>query len=430
MSSELVIFPDENQNFDSVISQSLTNAYDIPVLNHVSQMGILQKRLGQKNVLSEEEFLNMFFEILHSNYFQFNKVYCVRHDGRRIEGEGSRFLTGNKQIDSDLLFQIICRHADTNLPGFEALENWTLRNSQANAIDFVLDSRISNPPKSEQFLGLMNYYLVLCNITSQKMGTNLSSIGLPYVLNEQIDTVFLTVNQKNFPSLDDIFESVLKFNIYWDISKLNELYNYLMHVGCLFKHLTSPQKIIRARKLAVLFFEKLIFNEIINGIIKTITLDMNVPANTQLIEMLIVIISFFRFTSNHDIYSLIYQSYQQEKSTFINFLFQFTGIVIQKLSEGFFIDYQILIVYLIAVSESLPDMRQYIFSTTFLNLVYQYFLQKKDVQAALKIVVLLESINFSNFREDQQFLRLVQNILVMFVTDYGELGKAFFIRLF
>ena len=102
-------------------------------------------------------------------------------------------------------------------------------------------------------------------------------------------------------------------------------------------------------------------------------------------------------------------------------------MVVQKLSEGFYIDYQILIVYLIAVSESLPDMRQYIFSTTFLNLIYHFFSEKKDAQAALKIAVLLETIDLSSFSQDQQFLRLLQNILVMFVTDYGELGNFFFL---
>jgi hypothetical protein len=104
---------------------------------------------------------------------------------------------------------------------------------------------------------------------------------------------------------------------------------------------------------------------------------------------------------------------------------QLTSLVIQKLSEGFFRDYQILMVYLISIAESFKEFRQYIFSIPFLTAIYNDFSKNKNPQAALKVAVLLETIDFEDFAQNTEFLRLVQNILVMFIIDYKELCKVF-----
>jgi hypothetical protein len=427
VASNLVLFPDENQAFDVVIAQSCSNLYDVPLQNDINIGKDFQKRLSQKNVFSEEEFLKEYFQVLHTNFLQFNKVYCIKDTDKKsnIMKTASRFLIGNKKIESDLLIQTLCRHVDYDLPGFEELENWTIRNSPPNAVDFVLDSNISHPPTSDKYLGLLSLYLLLFDINKLKPGNNLGAIGLPYVSNENFSNLFLTVKEKNFPTIEVIHGFIANFNFYWDPAKLVDIWNFVMTVGCLFKHTNTPQKIVRARKLAVIFFEKIIFNKILDGIMKNLNIEMNKDENVKMIEILTIIISFFRFTSNHEIYLVIFDSYQENRETFLNFLIQLTSLVIQKLSEGFFRDYQILMVYLISIAESFKEFRQYIFSIPFLTAIYNDFSKNKNPQAALKVAVLLETIDFEDFAQNTEFLRLVQNILVMFIIDYKELCKVF-----
>jgi hypothetical protein len=184
------------------------------------------------------------------------------------------------------------------------------------------------------------------------------------------------------------------------------------------KHLNTPQKIVRVRNLSVLFFEKIMLNGILKGILTNIQLEMNNPVNQSLLSMLIVILSIFRFLMNYKAYAVILTSGQLELLDLHKCLTDFTGAVIQKLSEGFFVDYQILIVYLISICESFEELRDPIFTTNFIAIIHNFFNKTKNPHAALKITSLLLSANFENL--SQEVRNQIHNLLVMFIIDYKQ----------
>jgi hypothetical protein len=426
--SDIIFFIDEVYNRELIMTNCLTINIDQPNFKDNFNFENFKQSLGQKTILSEKDFIQKYFEVLELNYLNFNQVNCVKQNLKSAEimNANSRFLFANKRIECDILFQLLNRH-NKSLSGFQYAENWSIRNSLPSAMDFLLEQNIITEIASENYLGLINLYMANLPDDSSILSSILKNANFQITTEGDKNKIFLETLTSKFPSLDDIHNYIVSFNLFWDQEKLENIFQAILFIGCMSKHLNSPQKIVRVRKLSALFFEKLIFNQILQGILSNIQLEMNDLTNQKLLTMLISILSLFRFSLNHQIYSVICKSFQMDNSSIQTFLINFTTSVIQKLSEGFFIDYQILIVYLISICESYPQIRQLIFTPNFLRVINDFFTKNKSPHTALKIIVLLLSTNFEDL--DEHTLRLIQNILVMFISDYKQSSKPFILFL-
>ena len=419
INSSVVFFIDEKLNKELIIMNCLNKDIDIPLIKNSIESQNIQNILSHKNILSEEDFLKSYYLILEENYLKFNPVNCIKQVPSSVNylDLNTEYLIANKKMESDLLFQILCRH-EIGLTGFEEFENWSIRNSLPTAMDFILEQNIITDITSERYLGNINLYISNLpddpNLLSQIMKT----MNFKIETDGQKSKVYLDILNNRFPALEAIHECINKFNIFWDKDKLEDIFNLIIYISCLARHLNSPQKIVRVRNLCVLFFEKVMFNGVLKGVLSNIQLEMNNPINQSLLTMLIAILSVFRFSFNFKTLGCILETGQLLSVELQKFLTNFTMAVIQKLSEGFFVDYQILIVYLICICEGFDELRDSIFTPNFIAIIHDFFTKNKNPRAALKIATLMLSAKFGNLNPNVH--NQIHNLLILFIIDYKE----------
>lgn len=421
------IFVDQYLSINEVINNSLSSLIDTPLANTPNLNFDSKNYFSQKFILSEKEFEINYKELTYNNYFKFNDVNILF----LIEDSQSEFfvrgnaLMGNTKMETDLLFQIICRHVKNNLHDFLGFENWTIRTRMPSAVDFILDEQIKLDCENSQlkFSGLLNLFLSSLPDDLNEIPMELESMKLEGQKDEMMkDWIFHEVNAKCFNNLDQVQKLIEEYNIYWDMNNLDQIYIQMIKIGCLFKNLSCPQKIVRARKLALLFFEKIMFNEILVGVVSNFSFDLSNPNSLKLIKILIIIFSLFRFTLNHSIYSSMFTSMNMNKDNFESVLANTLANSINKLSEGFYVDYQILICLIVSIVESFPNFSHYASDNVFLKNIFDYFSLNKDHHSALKICSMLMTFDFNSLSPHQ--LETIQSILVMFLMDYKEIGKS------
>jgi hypothetical protein len=299
-----------------------------------------------------------------------------------------------------------------------------------SAVDFILDEQIKLDLESSQakYAGLLNLFLSSLPDNLNEIPLELQSMKLERPKDGLVkDWIFHEVNKKCFNDLEQVQKLIEEYNTYWDINNLDEIYIQMIKMGCLFKNLSSPQKIVRARKLALLFFEKIMFNEILVGVVSNFSFDLSNPNSSKLIKILVIIFSLFKFSLNHSIYSNMFTSMNMNKDNFENVLANTLINSINKLSEGFYIDYQILICLIVSIVESFPNFRHYASDNVFLKNIFDYFSVNKDPLSALKICSMIMTFDFESLSSHQ--LETIQSILVMFLMDYKQLGKPLYISL-
>ena len=416
--SNFAFFQDAGLNAAEILKRCLDRTLDVPKLKNSN---VISPPKESKPGLYEGEFLASVRKVAFYNFFKFHDLLLeplsleqelvfasnLTNNENLIgpiqPNRESALDVGNSCFESDILIGILMRHLKNTNEQFPDLENYVLRFGLQSAVTHLLESET-----------LKSFFPMLeCNLQQEPESWK--------------NTAFVNYLNKTCPSLAILEEQILRQDFVFDPSDLSTLRTQMYQMGSLFRHLTTPTKIRRVRRLALAMFEKIVVSGAFASIFGNIKLDSSDPQSVERFKLVALIAALFRFEENHEAYSFIFRALGIANTQFTEALGTFLEFWVRKLAEGFFEEYDYLLVVLAIVSESLPDFQAYIFLEPMLRRALSFFvdLSSADIHklktssgVAMRMALLLSTIKFNKI--NPSLFPLIQELVLGLMSTFKE----------
>lgn len=416
--SNFAFFQDAGLNAAEILKRCLDRTLDAPTLKNSDTISAPKE---SKPGLYEGEFLASARKVAFYNFFKFHDLLLEPLSleqelvfasnltnnenllGPIQPNRESALDVGNSCFESDILVGILMRHLKNTNEQFPDLENYVLRFGLQSAVTHLLESET-----------LKSFFPMLeCNLQQEPESWK--------------NTAFVNYLNKTCPSLPVLEEQILRQDFVFDPTNLATLRTQMYQMGSLFRHLTTPTKIRRVRRLALAMFEKIVISGAFASIFGNIKLDSSDPESVERFKLVALIAALFRFEENFEAYSFIFQALGIANTQFTVALGTFLEFWVRKLAEGFFEEYDYLLVLLAIVAESLPDFQAYIFLEPMLRRALSFFVDlssadmnklKASTTVAMRMALLLSTIKFNKI--NPALFPVIQELVLGLMSTFKE----------